>query len=380
MQIIHYFHYSLYTINLLLNNFYGNVRLMETPNLRPSVPGPEAASFAPPVEAAAVPAEAPVSAERAGRLANLGRKIGDVAMAGVGAVGEVIGRTADATSNILVGGARKVAETASNGYAYVKTTAGMAQAGVNPFAREATPVVPLAPGAVPPPPVEKHRGGFAESLGRSLRFNAILGGVAAGAVIAGKIAASRHGMEFGGTGGHGVQTVMDALPSPSVHLSGDSLPGAGHLNLELAAESSVGSNDAGNVVGNVLKGAAVAGTVAGAGLAFRHHRRHMRAGAVEDHAQEQIHNGMVTRHADARAARVQRNRTRRTGVPMVGADGFRLPLVDGTPAAGDSRIKNYDSNPRTPNVTGTYDPDAVEGRNIMRRGRRHNNDHPLGGH
>jgi hypothetical protein len=372
MQIIHYFHYSLYTINLLLNNFYGNVRLMETPNLRPSVPGPEAASFAPPVEAAAVAVEAPVTAERVGMMNRLGRKIGDVAMAGVGAVGEVIGRTADVTSNILVGGARKVAETASNGYAYAKTTAGMAQAGVNPFAREATPVVPLAPGAVPPPPVEKGRGGFMESLNRSLRFNAVLGSVAAAAVVGGKIAASRHGMEFGGTGGHGAQTVIDALPTPN----GNHAP----VVQQVAETSQLGGEHNGHVVGNVLKGAAVAGTIAGAGLAFRHHRRHMRAGAVEDHAQEQIHNGMVTRHADARAARVQRNRTRRTGVPMVGADGLRLTLVDGTPAAGDSRIKNYDSNPRTPNVTGTYDPDAVEGRNIMRRGRRHNNDHPLGGH
>lgn len=339
---------------------------------------PEIPAYAPP---AAVAAEATVSAERAGRLVGLGRKIGDVAMAGVSGAGEILGRAADVTANVVVGGARKVAEAASEGYAFTKTTVGMAQAGVNPFARESKPVVPQPLGTTPPP--ERHSSGFLESLKRSARFNAVLGGVAAAAVIGGKIAAARHGMEVGGTGGGG-HAVIDALPKPDggstgLHISADSLPGTGHLNLELAADSSVGSNGAGHAVGNVIKGGGVVGGVVGIGAAVRGRLRRQHAEAARNRDAARIHATRAARNDDARRARQLRNNTRRTYTPLV-QNGQRMDLVDGTPQVGGNPFVSYDSGPRTPRIRGPYDPNFTEGRRVMEEGGEYNDEHPLGGH
>jgi hypothetical protein len=225
--------------------------------------------------------------------------------------------------------AGKVGEWATSAYESVVTTVGMAQSGIT-----------------------------AEKAGTALRWGAAA--LATGS-FALKLYGARHGVETGGTGGMASHQVMDQVNQDHANfkLAEFSTPLADPSPSESADPlfDKDGNGTHHQAMEALLWGGIAVGTVAAIGstLAVTTRARHARERA---HLEEEYHEAATMvrlRDIHANAALVDRQRTRRTGVPRVQdydgagapvAPGFgsrreRLPYADGTPVPNQDGLREY---------------------------------------
>jgi|GEM_PF-3890660 len=303
-----------------------------------------------------------------------GRNLRDLARGGAKMGGTFLGKAAETVGNMAEAGARGVGRVARGigsvaygGYARLQTTLGIIQSGAGTMGNTSGNRSGNA------------RRGLGESLGRSLRTTGAVGAVAIGTAIG-----LRHGMHFGGHGGH---VATEALPSlgGGSHGGGvsfDSLPDTGHVDFSPEATSALGSNKAGNTLGHVLEGGAIAGAGVGAIAVYRGHRRKVRANRHWDHNRRDIHNFAQQSTAAGVQAFHEVLDTKRTGQlrDINTINGAADELITGAPVFEHPYHRGAGSSPRGARRADPlpYDSGHTRGGNILRRGRRHNKDYPIG--